>query len=180
MLSIWNGNIQQNWMIDSDRFQEYAHLHKWEGFLREKSQLSLPQIFSFQIWNCSVFILIKVICLKDLRRKVFKSLTCSYSGTSRNTKDFQQFHLIDPIQMGWPHLNIFNNTLQCNIIQYHSNSWSLVNSSSEVIGLCSDEINVCEKNTSHDQDHSREAQQPQEREALWTFETLWTLLILKL
>ena len=59
MLSIWNGNIQQNWMIDSDRFQEYAHLHKWEGFLRKKSQLSLSQIFFFQIWNCSVFILIK-------------------------------------------------------------------------------------------------------------------------
>ena len=83
---------------------------------------------------------LKVMWLKDLRRKVFKSLTCSYSGTSRNTKDFQQFHLKDPIQMGWPHSNIFNNTLQCNLKQYHSNSWSLINSSSKVIVLYSDQI----------------------------------------
>ena len=86
---------------------------------------------------------LKVMWLKDLRRKVFKSLICSYSGTSRNTKDFQQFHLKDPIQMGWPHSNMFNNTLQCSIIQYHS--WSFVNLSSKVIVLCSDEINVFEK-----------------------------------
>ena len=59
---------------------------------------------------------LKVMWLKDLQRKVFKSLTCSYSGTSRNTKDFQQFHLIDSIQMGWPHSNSFNNTLQCSTI----------------------------------------------------------------
>ena len=83
---------------------------------------------------------LKVMWLKDLRRKVFKSLICSYSGTSRNTKDFQQFQLIDPIRMGWPHSNIFNNTLQCNLKQYHSNSWSLINSSSKVIVLYSDQI----------------------------------------
>ena len=76
MLSSWNGNIQQNWMIDSDRCQEYAHLHKWEGFLRKKSQLSLSQIFFFKILNCFVFILIKrwpqSYVIKRLAKKSFQ------------------------------------------------------------------------------------------------------------